>query len=185
MRANAQEDFAKAKARMFALCLSKVSDDLLMWAHYADEHQGIVIGFTTEGWGTKEAGFMPVRYQKDRATIPMNLGLSNSDPDKREAAYRTAYTTKSPHWCYEQEWRIFFKPRGTAFQGIRTANGDILFFYIFPIGQVREIIFGQRCPAKEILRMKQAAIAAGATHCRFSQVSLHATRFELEIKDSI
>ena len=39
---------------MRVFCLSELDDSVLMWSHYADQHQGVVLGFDTEAM---EQGF--------------------------------------------------------------------------------------------------------------------------------
>jgi hypothetical protein len=38
------------------VCSSERKDSLLMWAHYARNHEGFVIGFDIEFWGVSQGG---------------------------------------------------------------------------------------------------------------------------------
>jgi hypothetical protein len=89
------------------LSLTEKPDNLLMWAHYAAEHTGFVIGFDTshEYWnnfgdekGDDHAGVLRKVNYSDRRPSPPHIA----------AASRTEmYFTKSREWEYEQEWRVF------------------------------------------------------------------------------
>jgi len=68
------------------LCMSKNWDSPLMWAHYADSHKGIVLGFDVP-----ERAFYKVDYVKDRPRLA-DLGLSALDditPEQIKTLTRT------------------------------------------------------------------------------------------------
>jgi hypothetical protein len=80
------------------VCFSRVRDDMLMWAHYADKHRGLCFEFD----GSANCRFFgeaqPVEYE-DYTPIPL-------DKDKERQMTRVILT-KSKHWVYEREYRIF------------------------------------------------------------------------------
>jgi hypothetical protein len=80
------------------VCFSKVRDDILMWAHYADKHKGLCFEFD----GSINCRFFgeaqPVEYE-DYTPIPLH-------EDKTRQMTRRAILTKSKHWIYEKEYRI-------------------------------------------------------------------------------
>lgn len=80
-------------------CLSERFDDILMWSHYSDGHKGFCIGFKA---GSKTPFFgeaQRVVYQKEYPEVNFL-----EDPDRIVDAI---LLTKSHHWKYECEWRIF------------------------------------------------------------------------------
>lgn len=77
--------------------LSTISDDILMWAHYAAAHSGICIGFN--GLSTTFAPAQKVLYSKHR--VPINPYLDDND-----VSLEKSLLTKSDHWEYEQEYRL-------------------------------------------------------------------------------
>lgn len=95
-----------------AFCLSEKFDSLLMWAHYAQNHEGVVIGIDPNEVGTDFNSLAPVHYTKSYPT--------NDDPNLAAARYlgRASYAdisgekalinwffSKSEEWSYEFEWR--------------------------------------------------------------------------------
>jgi DUF2971 family protein len=98
-------------------CVSEVNDDLLMWAHYADEHKGCVIKLTLPEnppgcWSLGKVQYtedLPVHETTEQMVDSM-LGLWCSDPE--ETAKKLLFT-KSCHWAYEREWRRIVKHEGT------------------------------------------------------------------------
>ena len=86
------------------LSLTTKRDDILMWSHYADSHQGICLEFT----GIELGQIRPVIYQREYPTV--NL-LELTRPDVAASTER-AVRTKSDQWRYEREWRGIVKGKG-------------------------------------------------------------------------
>jgi hypothetical protein len=82
------------------LCMSKAWDSPLMWAHYADSHKGMVLGFDVP-----PKAFYKVDYVADRPKLA-DLGLSGFD-DITPEQIKTLTRTKAAGWSYEQEYRAF------------------------------------------------------------------------------
>ena len=148
------------------ICLAETPDDLLMWAHYADEHRGLVLGFDTShsffAKGSEGTGLWKVTYSGVRPSFPKKIvemellrqptinphGLINAyavgddafDPDIYDDDYRFV---KSAAWAYEREWRVLRKlqnPDGVIDNG---ANLPI-YLYRFPRSVVQSVILGFR-----------------------------------------
>jgi hypothetical protein len=85
------------------LCLTTSPDDLLMWAHYAQNHTGICVGFDSgfEPFSTAQ----PVRYQEGRALVAPLDTFS-----REQRLVEKVLFVKSPHWQYESEWRCIKRP---------------------------------------------------------------------------
>jgi hypothetical protein len=79
-------------------CFSKLRDDILMWSHYADKHRGLCFEFD----GSANCNFFgeaqAVEYEN---FTPVLLGEDSLATMKR------IILTKSKHWSYEREYRIF------------------------------------------------------------------------------
>ncbi|MGA9822359.1 MAG: DUF2971 domain-containing protein [Desulfobaccales bacterium] len=88
-------------------CLSEVSDDILMWSHYADGHKGLCLEFdaiidalaNVMIFGTA----IKVTYSEERPILNI---VKIGEP----AEYQKALLTKSNHWNYEKEWRVVNSP---------------------------------------------------------------------------
>jgi hypothetical protein len=79
------------------LCLCERSDGILMWSHYADNHEGVCLEFTV----LKESyfdGAISVIYASDYPQLKVTMG-------SRELADGMV-RTKATHWAYESEWRV-------------------------------------------------------------------------------
>jgi len=83
------------------LCLSKTATSAPMWAHYADNHRGICIGYRfMPPKIALMAGYQPyeVHYQDNRPVV-------RAVQESRNAA-ETMVSVKSSEWAYEEEWRM-------------------------------------------------------------------------------
>ena len=74
-------------------CFTKLPNDPLMWAHYADKHRGVVIGFDTT-----HPDFSRVRHVDYSKARPVHRRLGGKLEDME--------MVKSDVWIKEEEWRI-------------------------------------------------------------------------------
>ena len=79
-------------------CLTIHNDDPLMWSHYAASHTGFCLEFST----TTEPLFQHARSVEYSVHCPV-FECFNSDPTQ---IVQRAIFRKSPHWKYEDEWRV-------------------------------------------------------------------------------
>lgn len=88
------------------LSLSSTKDNPVMWAHYANNHKGIVIEFDKENWffNSKKLPeysdvihyLEAVKYKDERKSINSNNYWKDKD----------TYLVKSKDWQYEKEYRM-------------------------------------------------------------------------------
>jgi hypothetical protein len=110
-----REEFARRQSDWFGktmgiLCLSETANNLLMWSHYTDSHKGFIIEFDPRN---------PFFYKPDK---PVGIHCGHLEQvEYPETENRPEFTprgkdfhsmssmfiTKSIHWNYEQEWRVF------------------------------------------------------------------------------
>jgi hypothetical protein len=104
--------FVKA-SRVF--CLAEERDNLLMWAHYAKNHTGVVIEFKclpeldNNLCVARKVGYVenpPIIAGIDEY-IKHITGQEKLDYD---SLFFDMILSKSIHWEYEKEWRVFIPP---------------------------------------------------------------------------
>ena len=105
--AELRPDMAKVKV----LCLSEVWDSLPMWAHYADNHRGVVLCFRdVDDHDSPYKVAKPIDYSDQpprfldeeavaRIAVGLRAGLGRDVINK-------LCLWKSPEWAVEHEWRI-------------------------------------------------------------------------------
>jgi len=103
MMESAQTTMCRAREELRVACFSKTNQSILMWSHYAQNHQGFCIEYDFNGWECKKF-LHPVHYVKNRHYVTgdfsdsLNPSLGNAIID--------AALYKSSEWSYEKEWRI-------------------------------------------------------------------------------
>ncbi|MCX2709045.1 DUF2971 domain-containing protein [Pseudomonas sp. DCB_BG] len=126
-----------------ALSLSENASSLLMWAHYAGDHTGFVIGFDSEH-----------RYFRAAGTNPSNPGYLNKVvySDERPSGVagamsaEAAYLTKGLDWSYEKEWRILQSVKNASV--VKGVPGFEVHLFDYPSDAVSKIIVGARASAE-------------------------------------
>lgn len=111
------------------LCFSASYDNPVQWAHYADKHQGICLGFDVH-----EDDLMGVSYSSKRVRMS---GEEDVDPVAFRRWVEEYASIKYSHWKYEKEHRVFVDISGF--------NRSNLIFQ--PIGdriKLRQVIVGCR-----------------------------------------
>ncbi|GEK51300.1 DUF2971 domain-containing protein [Vreelandella venusta] len=174
------------RASVGVLCFTSKEDNLLMWAHYAKNHEGICIEFDGNAeffhGKYKDAGKIfdePVKdhyrnigelrkvdYKLER---PMYLEPSELECDTE------AWFVKSPEWKYEKELRILL-PLDLA----QEVPGLDMPFYAVGPHMIKSIILG--------CQMSPTSKREVAEHCKghgikVREAFVHSHQFKLDIMD--
>ena len=163
------EGFKATIARRFGvLCFSEEKTDVLQWAHYADRHKGICLGFNVTG---SEGKFGPVQYEIERFPPP--------PPQEWDASFiRKLLSTKSKVWDYEKEWRVFISLE----KGVWSESaGRLLYFADFGSElALQEVILG--AASKTSIGDVRQAMQGFDESVRLSRMRLSCDKFELQEK---
>lgn len=81
------------------ICFSKSMNSPVQWAHYADRHKGLCLGFEI-GDSYLEA----VKYVSERLDFQIDKPWQM---DKTDPRLNDCFLTKYDHWSYEEEVRLF------------------------------------------------------------------------------
>lgn len=129
------------------LSMTQHNDNLLMWAHYAEEHRGAVFeidvdneafcaGFTMGPYDDEKADEWrgDVRYPERRVAPPVS-----------HAEFIASFFLKSPQWCYEAEYRIIRRlEKGSKLGGTTDRTGHDIYLFPLPANCIQRLIFGAR-----------------------------------------
>lgn len=137
------------------LCLSRNSNQPLMWAHYAESHRGLMLEFDSAhpAFNRKRSagddfGFLrPVLYSKDRPEITMQTLDSDS-------VFDIFALTKAIHWSYEEEIRLIW-PLKLADKTVETPLGSIELLSC-PNSAVVSVTLGCKASEKTLDEVRQA-----------------------------
>ncbi len=167
------------KRDYLVLSLTKERNNLAMWSHYTDSYKGFVIGFDSDNpffHQEKPRAILPlseVRYSNKRPFFP------ESNEDINESTIEILLT-KSNHWEYEDELRMFAKSE-VADQVIQRGDGTYIYLFDFPTECISELIFGYQM--EDILKEQIVEI----TEQRYKnavlfEAHLSETDFDLDIQ---
>jgi hypothetical protein len=98
-----KHEWRKLRSYFGISCFSKSHDDILMWAHYANKHSGLCIGFYVDVMTLLDQGFLTFEVEYENEFLP----LPYSDPDLkiRINTIMQYLSVKSQYWSYEKETR--------------------------------------------------------------------------------
>ena len=144
--------------------MSQINDNILMWSHYANQHEGFCIEFVRSSnnlLGDIEVT-RPVDYHFNYPEVE-SLDLDgNIDP----SIFRKMLFIKAKDWSYEKEWRLTYDEGNTEEQ--------------LP-ADISSIIFGLRMPEEHKNTIR--TILADQPNIRFQQATEEEYRFRLKIVD--
>ena len=143
-----------------AVCFSEQVDSILMWSHYANNHEGFALGYDLRPYllpNTDNLGLYPVVYSEKRYDaseflywILCNLmKIPAHNHDIMSSIKLLLY--KSQDWAYEQEWRL-----------INSAQKDLFTGRSEPVTIIpNSIYYGCRIPQDKYLKLHDIAVKKG------------------------
>ena len=140
-----------------SLCKSR--DNLLLWAHYSEDHKGFCIGLSVEHLNSISRALVSQKLLLDLHKVTYSPKVPNPNFFEKmlnleDNSHITEFiATKSPDWGYEQEYRLVFWERAnTALQ--------------IPPEAIKEIILGCRISNEN----RSLVLLASRTHLPQAQL---------------
>jgi hypothetical protein len=165
------------------LSLSETWDNAPMWAHYADQHKGFVIGFDDS-----HEYFHRMRSDKDEFYHLRQVVYTDASIEIRSFSDLSSGTriflTKDKSWANEREWRMLV-PLSDADE-VKSQSNDPVHLFHLPGSTVESVIIGVR--ASDDLTSKLARILHGSTslaHVKMLQAVVDDDRGGLRLIPSI
>ena len=161
-----KEDLIKAKSEVGILCMSKNYQNILMWSHYAKNHEGLCFGFEYGFYDKSKITYTEVKYSKNE-----EYGLiSFFEPQKDEI--KRIFSTKSKFWKYEKEIRL-----------LDLKGGETIGTKKFIKECLKEIIFGCKANETNIKKIIQLCKLNGFEHVVFKKAKLISGKFALDFDE--
>jgi hypothetical protein len=163
----ASESMQKMLAQRRIYCLTPKPDSTLMWSHYAENHRGICLEFSTANMLFRTAGQVTYREQYPR-WVPCDI---NDTPGR----VMELILTKSSDWNYEEEYRLISidaPPSSNCLQ----LHGD---FFRLPTGALKSVIIGCEADHQTISTL----VKQYAPELPVKRVVRSSTFYKLEIVD--
>ncbi len=161
------------------LSLSETPDNLLMWAHYAEEHTGFVLILDGshdffKGDDSIQGFAKPARVQyssnRPRTTI-------------EEVSELDLFFIKGSHWEYEKEWR-YLKYVNDADEQLDSPDTPPIALFRLPPKCVMGVILG--CYSSEDLKEKIVSLRCDDPefgHLQIQHAGMSTTRYRLIIRE--
>ncbi|BAW21306.1 MULTISPECIES: DUF2971 domain-containing protein [Pseudomonas] len=139
------------RKRMGVLCLTRNPLNLLMWAHYADNHAGAVIGIDTElaGLECDKENLIPansgsVVYTSVRpSSFGVKLPYEFARP-RDSTILEKIFLHKSVHWAYEEEVRVAREIFPETSENTVSHRDNSYKDFVIPSKAFREVYLGSR-----------------------------------------
>ena len=159
------------------LSLTEKADNLLMWAHYAQQHTGFVIEFDAN-----DLFFHQRRSKADEFGYLRKVKYSMNRPNVVLTKVTSAemFLTKSKDWRYEQEWRML-RPLKDATE-VRVIEEESIHLYQIPGSCITKVIVGARMPEEK--RRSIRSIISNNTelaHVKIFEAVLDEQQFKLNL----
>jgi Protein of unknown function (DUF2971) len=157
--------------------LTETPDNLLMWAHYGDNHKGVVIGFDEAHpffQGSEVVAGLSrlskVEYSQKRPV----LSVTTRDNPK-------VFLRKSTEWAYEKEWRLI-RPLNEADMATPRENRVPICLFGMPKNAIKLVITGsQMVPTEHQELCNLCATIPMLEHVKIHHALLSKEQYELEI----
>lgn len=137
--------FKRLKEKFGIVCFSESVDNVLMWSHYADKHQGLVLGLDVNENMLTQVDYLPIAPR----IIP-NRGKCKACPYGYTGVMRSVMRTKAIDWAYEKEWRLILNY--SEVQNIQVGKSEdgavSARYYLLPPTSIQSLYIGVRCELK-------------------------------------
>lgn len=134
--------YEKSNKEFGILSLTSKFDNLLMWAHYADSHQGFAVEFK------KNHLFFNQNYHKNNFLGTLQaITYSKERPQDylHDLNIQKVYLTKSDDWVYEEEYRMFL-----PLENATETKRETIYLFKFPLDMINAIYCGCNMSSKNV-----------------------------------
>ena len=171
-------DYRQSNNAVTCFSIEENLTDILMWAHYSNNHAGVCLIFEEKSLHFKPGQLLFEAGTLERTIISAPTGphqvnyqneYINTDPITGMLNQKNFLTTKFKVWSYEHEFR-FIAPR----LGLYHFNPDAL----------RQIVFGLRTPPKYKVQIKNIA-SSKYPDVLFKRIKLTENDFAFELESEL
>ena len=150
------------------VCLSETMDVIQMWAHYADNHKGIVVGIDENEIVKDKETLITVCYRDKMVLLP----VADLDFNKNIIKYiPDALSRKETKWSYEKEIRLYGY--------LEEIDEDRQYYVDISPLAIKEIYLGLRSSQETKLRAKIFKQSNEYQHLIICEMKKHEKAFKL------
>lgn len=144
------------------LSLADSAENLLMWAHYGDEHRGAVLELDVDSLISERTDSRAVQ-----ALTEVKYSDIRVDYIAKKMPFWMTLMFKSSAWAYEREWRLF-----KSLSMLRQKTEDVFVADLLPIA-IKRVIFGARAFGED----ENAAIELIQESSSHNHIEIHKAMF--------
>lgn len=152
-------------------------NEILIWSHYANKHEGMRIGFEFPDGIKFPFKIIPVQYRKERVALDLTGGL---EAEHAKEALSENIKIKSLAWEYEREYRMITHPKVCLRKQLQ--NREYADFISFKKEWVKYVDVGVRFSPEDIQAMKEF-LQREYPNIRLRKAVFHPTDYALEYCD--
>lgn len=145
-------------------CLSAISDSILMWSHYGDQHRGVVIGFDSDLLSDE---WIEVNYVPERFEVPFDFESDEYNLIKKLAGQ------KYENWKYEKEYRCIIKLPDHRKQG--------LYLVRYNKKAIKEVCIGWKMPVGNKISLRERILKVYSESVAVKEVGADKTEYRIVI----
>jgi hypothetical protein len=156
--------------KMGIVCMSEAMNVIQMWAHYTDNHKGIVVGIEEREFISDSEAVITVCYRDKMVLFPVTGNKQKLDQ------YAAKYVPevlgrKETHWSYEKEIRLCGR--------LEDKDRDGHYYFNIPSRAIKEIYLGLRSDDTTRIEAVHLKERKEYRHLRVYKMLRHESAFEL------
>lgn len=152
------------------VCLSESMDNIQMWAHYTENHTGIVVGIEESELVKDKESIITVCYRDKMVLLPITS--YSEDFDRNVYKYlRDVLSRKETKWSYEKEIRLY--------GNLDDKDVDGHYYIDIPASSIKEIYLGLRSSEDTRLLAKCIKQKDEYKHLKIFEMVRHESAYKL------
>jgi hypothetical protein len=155
--------------KMGVACFSREFDIIQMWAHYSDNHKGIVVGINETEIMSDPKQLSEVEYNDEFVCFPVY-----ANPDRLnllEPYIMQAFHRKEKNWHYEKEVRFYINLDEKAPDGH--------YYKEIPASSIKTVYLGLRAHETTLIVAKEIAKRTEFSHLKVFQMAIEQDQYKL------
>lgn len=159
---------------MGIICFSESMDVIQMWAHYTDNHKGIVVGLEESEFVKDKEAIITVCYRDKIVLFPIT-GIDANLKQNVKKFIHEILSRKHTNWGYEKEIRIYGELKEKATDGH--------YYFDIPSSSIKEIYLGMRSDSTTELIATCLKKRDEYSHLKIFKMTKHPSAYKLIPKE--
>jgi len=151
-------------------CMSETMDIIQMWAHYTNNHKGIVVGLEESEFVTDKEAIITVCYRDKIVLLPVTGCPARLD-EYAIKCFRDVLGRKETNWSYEKEIRLY--------GSLEEQDKDGYYYIEMPKSAIREVYLGLRSDDTTRTTAEYIRKREDYRHVRIFKMLQHKSEFKL------